>query len=85
MSPQAVSESTKADLLSAYEAARGAFIVRFDGHEDFIVMRVSDLESEEPLSEAQLEQLEKDYAQAQHGETRDAFESLAEIRATCGL
>lgn len=86
MSPQAVSESTKFDLCDAYEAARGPFTVSVEGQEGFIVMRPSDFDGFEPdLTEDELCVLERGYAEALRGEARDAFESLAEIRAKYGL
>lgn len=47
VSPQPIAESTKDDLLSAYAAANGPFSVSVDGIDDFVVMRVSDLEGED--------------------------------------
>ena len=84
MSPQAVAESTRADLRNAYAEAQGPFTVS-DEQGDFIVMRASDYDGEPPLTEGEIRVLEKGYAQALRGETRDAFESLAEIRAIYGL
>lgn len=85
MSPQTVKESTFDDIAEAYARANGPFEIAKDGQPSFVIMCTSDLEEEEPLSGAQLQQLEKDYIQSQQGETSDAFESLAEIRAAYGL
>ena len=72
-------------IAEAYENANGPFEVVCDGKPSFIVMRTSDLEEEAPLSEAEIHMLKKGYSEAQRGETRDAFGSLAEIRAAYGL
>lgn len=72
-------------IAEVYENANGPFEVVRDGKPSFIVMRTSDLEEEPPLSEAEIRMLKKGYGEAQRGETRDAFESLAEIRAAYGL
>lgn len=50
MSPQAVAESTRADLRNAYAKAQGPFTVS-DEQGDFIVMRASDYDGEPPLTE----------------------------------
>ena len=85
MSPQPVKASTYDDIARAYENANGPFEMSIDGKPSFIVMRASDLEEEAPLSDAEIQILKRGYEEAVRGETRDAFESLAEIRAAYGL
>lgn len=48
-------------------------------------MHASDLEEEAPLSDAETQMLKRSYEEVVRGETRDAFESLAEIRARFGI
>lgn len=76
-----VDDALYAKIAEAYERASGPFEVACDGKPSFIVMRSSDLEEEAPLSDAEIRILKKGYDEAQRGETKDAFESLAEIRA----
>lgn len=85
MSPTAMQE-IKEWLEAGYAEARGPFTAEKVGAPDFIIMRTSDLdELESDLTEDELRVLDKGYAEAQQGKTRDAFESLAEIRAAYGL
>lgn len=84
MSPQAVAESTKVDLLNAYEVAQGPFTVS-DEQGDFIVMRTSDLDGEPPLSDAEKANLLAGYDDYLNGRVVDARELIASMRSKHGL
>lgn len=80
MSP-ATKQEIKEWLEAEYAEAQGPFTAEKVGAPDFIIMRTSDLdELETDLTEDELRILDKGYTEAQQGKTRDAFESLAEIR-----
>ena len=83
MSPVAAQEF-KTWLEAEYAEAQGPFTAEKIGAPEFVIMRTSDY-GEEPLTEDQFRVLDKGYAEAQQGRTKDAFESLAEIRAAYGL
>lgn len=80
-----VDDALYAKIAEAYERAKGPFVLTRDGYPSFIAIRSSNLEEEAPLSDAEVRMLKKGYDEAQRGETKDAFESLAEIRMAYGL
>lgn len=80
-----VDDALCAKIAEAYERAKCPFVLTREGYPSFIVIRPSDLEEEAPLSDAEIRMLKKGYDEAWRGETKDAFESLAEIRVAYGL
>ncbi len=78
--PPVAMQEIKAWMEAGYAEARGPFTAARIGASEFVIMRISDLEEEEPLSDAELRILDKGYVEAQQSKTRDALESLAEIQ-----
>ncbi len=76
-----VDDALCAKIAEEYERAKGPLVLTREGYPSLIVMRPSYLEEEAPLSDAEIRMQEKGYDEAQRGETKDAFESTAEIRA----
>ena len=85
MSPQPVADSTKDDLRNAYAAANGPFSVSVDGIDDFVVMRVFDLEGESGLTEQERMSLLAGYRDYLDGNVIDAREMVSELREKYGL
>ena len=86
MSPQIVSEETRADLAKAYRKASGPFSIPMDDQPDLIVMSSSDIDVDEiPFTEAETSALSAGYAAAQRGEIVNAREAVHEMRMRYGL
>ncbi|WP_273384071.1 hypothetical protein [Enorma phocaeensis] len=85
MTPQAADALMYEGIAEAYESANGPFEVACDGKPGFIVMRTSDLEEEEPLSDAEKTSLLAGYKDYLDGNVVDAHELISEIRGKYGL
>lgn len=80
-----VDDALCAKIAEEYERAKGLLVLTREGYPSLIIMRPSYLEEEAPLSDAEIRMQEKGYDEAQRGEAKDAFESLAEIRVAYEL